>query len=445
MQLGLEKENINTADDIYSVFKALEYISTRYTSGLNPISLKMCISYFMICSRCKIESKQQCYPAVLDIDNLDENAIENSVGKISPKWQSICCKIGKKQFGSYVESLPEAFFLYLKNTEGLTPSCLKRTFQLDRIAKKAYPFALDEYKVQHIMIICENTNEPVLISKCNDTEQYQVSNCEEWVNISDKDLEKLLQNCGGIFIVLERFKYCLEGNLNYFANEDKDNLHCVQLNNFSDDIETDGIFISGRYSIYGSTLINMLNFKNWMSDNMLNLYFEVLKLDVKSNVDYAPAGWLNQVFFDELTDNEKPYVCQKFMKNTEKLFSKRIIYFPININNNHWILVVANLHSKNITVCDSLGSRNWKFVLSAFHYLCQSSVIENKSILKPSLWTVSYFHEKEGFPVQRDNYSCGSYVCLMAKCLQYNLKFRFEKRMARETIVHEIIEQKIIL
>ena len=118
LQMGLEKENVNTADDIYLVFKALEYISIRYTSGLNPISLKMCISYFMICSRCKIESKQQCYPAVLEIDNLDENAIENSVGKISPKWQSICCKIGKKQFGSYVESLPEAFFLYLNNTEG---------------------------------------------------------------------------------------------------------------------------------------------------------------------------------------------------------------------------------------------------------------------------------------------------------------------------------------
>lgn len=38
------------------------------------------------------------------------------------------------------------------------------------------------------------------------------------------------------------------------------------------------------------------------------------------------------------------------------------IFLPINKNENHWVLLVANIAAREVQILDSLGGQNLKFI-----------------------------------------------------------------------------------
>ncbi|MFY7882084.1 MAG: Ulp1 family isopeptidase, partial [Fimbriimonas sp.] len=103
-------------------------------------------------------------------------------------------------------------------------------------------------------------------------------------------------------------------------------------------------------------------------------------------------------------------------KLREVLKHRRVesVYLPLNVNDNHWILVVINWPGYRVDVYDSLDSKN-EIVCGTFISLlrkCQKESDVNK-------WQ-AHNHYQENIQRQFDSYSCGYFTCWYAYQLVNN-------------------------
>ena len=110
----------------------------------------------------------------------------------------------------------------------------------------------------------------------------------------------------------------------------------------------------------------------------------------------------------------------------------------------HWILVAADLKQKVLFVCDSFAEPYREIVLAIMNFLSQTSLIERRVQLDVRTWKINYFHNRKDFHKQSDSSSCGPYICIMAKCIEFNLEFAFHSVMARHVIAHELLTKQVM-
>jgi len=140
-----------------------------------------------------------------------------------------------------------------------------------------------------------------------------------------------------------------------------------------------------------------------------------------------------ETYIKKLTNNTK--FCEDISKHV-CIFKNNYIFFPVNLFDNHWILVVYDTKDKLLTGCDSyisaftkrateeeVLSKLAKYLKFEFFYRHRKrgDTSQKRELYKLELSTVDdcefiYLDEKQLIQ-QKDTFNCGVFVCWYMYCL----------------------------
>ena len=99
---------------------------------------------------------------------------------------------------------------------------------------------------------------------------------------------------------------------------------------------------------------------------------------------YDKVHFCNNFFYTKLTEVGENYEkINRWLKNVD-IKSKKMIIFPVNIQNSHWTLLLIDIQGKTISYLDSYGdtgSTTTKIILKWFKQYCKTkdiSIIEDE-------------------------------------------------------------------
>lgn len=104
------------------------------------------------------------------------------------------------------------------------------------------------------------------------------------------------------------------------------------------------------------------------------------------------------------------------------LLSKELLLVPVNVGNEHWVLLAADLKRKRISCYDSLGGRHKKKVGQLRAYLASELRARGKDaslegwVDEPTV---------RGIPQQTNGVDCGVFVCKFADVLSRSQPLQF--------------------
>ncbi|EGB02512.1 hypothetical protein AURANDRAFT_35184, partial [Aureococcus anophagefferens] len=106
------------------------------------------------------------------------------------------------------------------------------------------------------------------------------------------------------------------------------------------------------------------------------------------------------------------------------LFSCKRVFFPVNIVDTHWTLVMADLERKELAYFDGYGDDGESYLRGIRQYLRDEHEAE-KGVPLPDEFT--FVDTLSVTPVQRDANSCGVFVAFYANYLSLGLPLNFSQ------------------
>ena len=164
-----------------------------------------------------------------------------------------------------------------------------------------------------------------------------------------------------------------------------------------------------------------------LTDEHLNAYFGLF-----NTRHWRHAYAVNSFVYPNLGKSDD--VAQSLVQSLTRraagdvdLLGLHYVLVPINLNKNHWSLVVLDLHAHCVLYLDSLRDTPSAEAVSAVRRWFEEAVREHYSAeqaaaLGLSAWPVLM---NEGMPRQRDGYNCGVFVVGYAHSLGQGVPFCF--------------------
>ena len=109
------------------------------------------------------------------------------------------------------------------------------------------------------------------------------------------------------------------------------------------------------------------------------------------------------------------------------------IYIPVNINNQHWVLVVINFQHKKIQYYDSSSYPGQTYANNILRFVLDEATKEPNRVtrnIQMSGWTIDI--NTNGLPKQDNNYDCGIYICMYSYFHYFDLPMTFGASNATE-------------
>ena len=92
------------------------------------------------------------------------------------------------------------------------------------------------------------------------------------------------------------------------------------------------------------------------------------------------------------------------------MFALDKIFFPININASHWVLVIVHMQEQRIQFYDSMGSGGEEYLEHVFRYIQDEHLCQKARLLpNPSSWCLVPCTQDT--PQQGSGYDCGVFCC----------------------------------
>ncbi|XP_043272010.1 sentrin-specific protease 1-like [Venturia canescens] len=172
--------------------------------------------------------------------------------------------------------------------------------------------------------------------------------------------------------------------------------------------------------------LNTLNGTNWLNDEIINNYFELV-----SNKD---TFTMNSFFFPRLHVNG--YNAVKRWTKKINIFKYRKVIVPIHLGN-HWCLAVIDMLFGEICYYDSFKGSQPAYLATLLEYLVQEAQEKNEVPINKEEWTLG---NKTNIPCQTNGYDCGVFTCQFARYEAANRAIDFTQqdmpqiraKMARE-------------
>lgn len=182
--------------------------------------------------------------------------------------------------------------------------------------------------------------------------------------------------------------------------------------------------------------INRLKPRCWLNDNIINYYLHLL-------ISNSKIQSLNfESYFYTSLDQRRFLSVDNWYKRTN-IFSYDLIYIPININTNHWILATIENFKCKVTVYDSFKN-NQSRVLNNIKYYLNAKYLQFFGVQLTNHWE---FVQEYDLPLQKNTYDCGVFVCKIAhlKSLKYDYMDFLARDMDyyRKNILLSILSSKI--
>ena len=222
---------------------------------------------------------------------------------------------------------------------------------------------------------------------------------------------------------------------------------------------------------------------NWLNDETMNFYFEMLGARAARNrsvpqsqvlgspaqrasrfLSQPPASLLpsqqdrvhffNSFFYTKLSGDggtggyNYKNVSRWLKRSKADILSLDKIICPVHVGHNHWCLAVANLKQRRFEYYDSLGGSNPECLRFLRRYVvdemtAQSGAAKTKELDVDS-WTDL---NVKGIPQQNNGSDCGVFTIMFANYVAENRPFEFTFRdmpYFRRRIALEIAAQKVL-
>ena len=149
--------------------------------------------------------------------------------------------------------------------------------------------------------------------------------------------------------------------------------------------------------------------KGMLTDKCIDIYMQHLATtyETAKTSHFVPSAW----FKCKVSDSE----CNTPQCSTY-WYSKPSVLVPVNIDDSHWILVIISIQENLVFYIDPLGKFDRKVAKRLDSYLAFEYYRYHHAALDTSKLKFILLADAKDFPKQRDQTSCGIYVCLFAKC-----------------------------
>jgi hypothetical protein len=149
--------------------------------------------------------------------------------------------------------------------------------------------------------------------------------------------------------------------------------------------------------------------KGYISSNVINAYFFLLDrhFSLEKNHKGHSVRFCLSSLWDHYIRNPEYHINKLSDQMRRELCDH--IYFPINVNNNHWILVVVHWREEAVDIYDSMDLQNKKI-----SDILMSRVNEMVKLDSGKSWNINNHYHDAKVQRQVDSHSCAFFTCWYA-------------------------------
>uniref|UniRef100_A0A8C3EQ68 SUMO specific peptidase 1 n=1 Tax=Corvus moneduloides TaxID=1196302 RepID=A0A8C3EQ68_CORMO len=188
--------------------------------------------------------------------------------------------------------------------------------------------------------------------------------------------------------------------------------------------------------------IQTLNNLNWLNDEIINFYMNLL-MERSKEKDLPAVHAFNTFFFTKL--KTAGYQAVKRWTKKVDIFSVDLLLVPIHLGV-HWCLAVVDFRKKTITYYDSMGGINSEACRILLQYLKQESLDKKRKEFDTNGWALLSKKSQE-IPQQMNGSDCGMFACRYAECISKDKPINFTQQHMpyfRKRMAWEILHRKLL-
>lgn len=159
-----------------------------------------------------------------------------------------------------------------------------------------------------------------------------------------------------------------------------------------------------------------LRSKTWLNDEVVNIYMQLAQ-ERESCRSKNENIFMSSFFYQKLVHFNGGFNYSGVKKWTKHIdiFSSSRIFFPININRQHWVVVCVSMHNKKVQYFDSLGNDGRIISENILRWL----QLESSSRIQCNL--NGFTTESVRCPLQSTGWDCGIFALAFIDLLSNNL------------------------
>lgn len=180
---------------------------------------------------------------------------------------------------------------------------------------------------------------------------------------------------------------------------------------------------------------------NWLNDEVINFYMNLLIARGASSNKYPKVHAMNTFFYPKLLSGGHSSL-RRWTRKVD-IFAQDLVVVPIHLDI-HWCMSIIDFRDKSILYYDSMGGNNPKCLIALKQYLQDESQDKKKQPYDMSNWTLQ---SAKNIPQQMNGSDCGMFSCMFAEYVCANKKITFtqdDMPYFRNKMVYEILKGKLL-
>ncbi|KAH8923488.1 cysteine proteinase [Atractiella rhizophila] len=158
----------------------------------------------------------------------------------------------------------------------------------------------------------------------------------------------------------------------------------------------------------------------WLNDEVVNFYGSLVMSRSRGSInksgaekDYYDVHVYSSFFYSKLTSKAGYDGVRRWTKKVD-VFSKDILWIPINVCNTHWVIAAINIRLKRFEYYDSMARQDPRVLENLRCYFENEHMDKKGAPIDLSEWEDFY---DPNTPQQNNGYDCGLFTSMVMECL----------------------------
>lgn len=185
--------------------------------------------------------------------------------------------------------------------------------------------------------------------------------------------------------------------------------------------------------------INTLNGLNWLNDEIINFYFEMIQ--ERSAEKGLKVYATNTFFYPKMMELGQP-ALKRWTKRVD-IFEKDIMLIPVYLGM-HWCLAVVDFRKPGVYYYDSMGGNNKKCLITLLKYIQDEHRDKKGKELDIEKWEHKI---RKDIPQQMNGSDCGMFACKFAEYISRGASISFTQQdmpYFRRRMIWEIVNDTLL-
>lgn len=201
------------------------------------------------------------------------------------------------------------------------------------------------------------------------------------------------------------------------------------------------VFVEGFNAQVTRGDVATLRESTWLNDEVVNFYFNLIKVRSEENKDLPKIHVFNTFFYPKIMKMGHSGV-KRWTRKVD-IFLMDLILIPVHLGM-HWCLAVVDFKDKEIVYYDSLKGNNSGCIQALKKYLQDESKDKKKTQFDYTGWKELM---PKNIPEQMNGCDCGVFMCKYAEYKSRYADFTFEQDNMpyfRKRMIYEILTKKLM-